>query len=253
MAESLIFDVDGTLAETEELHRRAFNEAFAAAGLGWHWDRAAYGRLLKTTGGKERIARFVTELGEVPQDYPIAALHAAKTARFVDLMARGEVTLRPGIADLIAEARAAGLRLAIATTTTPANVEALALACFGRPAAQVFDVIAAGDMVAAKKPAPDVYLLALQELGLRADQAVALEDSRNGLLAAKAAGLACAVSPGVYTTGEDFTGADLVLGCFADLGGLAGLRKLLNDPEGRAVVSRKYHAKTMNSGSGRES
>lgn len=226
MLEALIFDVDGTLAETEELHRRAFNETFAAAGLGWHWTRDAYHGLLKTTGGKERIARHLAETG---QDMPlarIAELHVAKTDRYVALMAQGAIALRPGIADLITEARSAGLRLAVATTTSQPNVEALCLAVFTRPAGAVFDVIACGDMVAAKKPAPDVYLLALQRLGLAPHQAVALEDSRNGLLSAHAAGLRCCVCPGVYTLDEDFSGADLLLTEFSDLRGIAALHAM---------------------------
>ncbi|MDP4034446.1 MAG: HAD-IA family hydrolase [Pseudorhodobacter sp.] len=226
MLEALIFDVDGTLAETEELHRRAFNTAFAQAGLGWHWAQADYRGLLTTTGGKERITRFAAEQGLDPARLPVADLHRAKTAAYVALMAQGEIALRPGIADLMDQARAAGVRLAIATTTTPANVEALCRAVFGKPASQVFDVIAAGDEVAAKKPAPDVYLLALHRLGVAADRAVALEDSRNGLRAARAAGLACVVSPGVYSVGEDFSAATRVLSCFSDLGGLAGLVEL---------------------------
>lgn len=212
---ALIFDVDGTLAETEELHRRAFNETFAAQGLGWRWNRGTYKRLLKTTGGKERIAAYRAETGAAAPD--IAALHRAKTARYTDLMARGGLALRPGVAGLIARAGNAGLRLAIATTTSRPNVEALALACFGRPAALVFDVIAAGDEVAAKKPAPDVYRLALARLGLPAEACLAFEDSRNGLLSARAAGLRTVVTPSAYTGDEDFTGAWRVL---PDLAGL---------------------------------
>jgi len=228
LPEALIFDVDGTLAETEELHRRAFNESFAAAGLDWHWTRATYHGLLKTTGGKERIARFLHDSGAVAT-VGIADLHADKTARYGALMAAGQIVLRPGIAGLLAEARAAGLRLAVATTTSAPNVEALCRAVFGKPALEVFDVIACGDMVAAKKPAPDVYLRALADLNLAAPQAIAFEDSRNGLLSAKAAGLRCCVSPGTYTVGEDFAGADLVTDEFADLGGLNGLTALLED------------------------
>lgn len=223
MLRALIFDVDGTLAETEELHRRAFNETFAAQGLGWHWSPEDYRRLLRTTGGKERIARFVAEQGGDPARLDIAALHRAKTARYAALMAAGGLRLRPGIAGLMAEARAAGLRLAVATTTSAPNVEALCQACFGRAAAQLFDVIAAGDAVAAKKPAPDVYLLALAGLGLEPKQALALEDSRNGLLAARAAGMDCIVSPSAYTAGEDFGGAARVVAEFSDLGGVKGL------------------------------
>ncbi len=226
MPEALIFDVDGTLAETEELHRQAFNETFAAEGLDWHWSRADYHRLLKTTGGKERIARHISETGGAPADHDIAALHRAKTDRYTALMAAGGLPLRAGIADLIARARAEGIRLAVATTTSRPNVEALTLATFGQPAEAIFEVLACGDEVAAKKPAPDVYLLALQRLGLPAGACLALEDSRNGLMSARAAGLACIVSPSAYTEGEDFGGALAVLADFSDLlapGPAAGL------------------------------
>jgi HAD superfamily hydrolase (TIGR01509 family) len=209
--------VDGTLAETEELHRQAFNETFAAEGLDWHWSRADYHRLLKTTGGKERIARHVAETGGSPADHDIAALHRAKTDRYTALMAAGGLPLRAGIADLIARARAGGIRLAVATTTSRPNVEALTLATFGQPAEAIFEVLACGDEVAAKKPAPDVYLLALQRLALPAGACVALEDSRNGLMSARAAGLRCIVSPSAYTEGEDFSGALAVIGEFRDL------------------------------------
>lgn len=213
---ALIFDVDGTLAETEEAHRAAFNAAFAAAGLGWHWSMADYGRLLTTTGGKERMARWREETGSGPSDAAIADLHRDKTARYAALLAGGGLQARPGVAELVAAARAAGLRLAVATTTSPGNVGALAQAIWGRAAGEVFDVIAAGDEVAAKKPAPDVYLLALERLGLTAGEALAFEDSRNGVLSARAAGLRVVATPSAYTAGEDFAGAEAVL---ADLTG----------------------------------
>ncbi|MFU8835110.1 HAD family hydrolase [Roseovarius autotrophicus] len=209
MVEALIFDVDGTLAETEELHRRAFNETFAEQGLDWHWSRDDYARLLRTTGGKERIAAFMAEIGVEGVDIP--ALHAAKTVRYTTLMSEGAMRLRPGVATLVERARDRGQRLAIATTTSRPNVEALSLACFARPAAQVFDVIAAGDEVAAKKPAPDVYHLALDRLGLAPGACIAFEDSRNGLLSALGAGLGVIVTPSAYTAGEDFTGAARIL------------------------------------------
>ncbi len=222
---ALIFDVDGTLAETEELHRRAFNETFTEAGLDWHWSREDYRRLLKTTGGKERIARHIAETGGDPA-LDVPALHRAKTDRYAALMLAGDLRLRAGIADLIALARAAGLRLAVATTTSRPNVEALTLAAFGRPAEEVFDVLACGDEVARKKPAPDVYTLALARLGPPATAALALEDSRNGLLAAQAAGIACIVSPSAYTMGEDFTGALAVIPEFTALPGSGALANL---------------------------
>jgi HAD superfamily hydrolase (TIGR01509 family) len=224
--EALIFDVDGTLAETEELHRRAFNETFAEAGLPWHWGRDDYRRLLTTTGGKERIARHLAEAGGPAAD--IAALHAAKTRRYARLVAAGDLALRPGIAALMEGARAAGLRLAVATTTSRPNVEALAQAIWRRPAGAVFDAIAAGDEVAAKKPAPDVYLLALARLGLPAAACVAFEDTRNGLLSARGAGIACLVVPSVYSEGEDFAGALAVSASHAEVGGLAGIAALLD-------------------------
>lgn len=228
MLEALIFDVDGTLAETEELHRHAFNGAFAAAGLPWHWGRDDYRALLATTGGKERMARFAAEQGVDPARLDIPGIHADKTARYIELVAAGRTRPRPGIAELIAEGRAAGLRLAVATTTSRPNIDALCEAIFAASAGNVFDVVAAGDEVAAKKPAPEVYHLALSRLGLGPDRAVAFEDSRNGLQAAKSAGLRCIVAPGIYSCDDDFAGADLVVPEFSDLGAagpaLAGMR-----------------------------
>lgn len=218
---ALIFDVDGTLAETEGAHLDAFNEAFAGAGLPWRWSEAEYTRLLTTTGGKERIARYVREAGGDPADFPIQALHRDKTVRYTGRIARGGIALRPGVAELIAEARALGLGLAVATTTSPENVEALVRATLGAGMTEIFPVVAAGEMVGAKKPAPDVYLLALERLGVAAADCVAFEDSRNGLLAAKAAGIFTVVTPGRFTAQEDFTGADRLverLGPLASLG-----------------------------------
>lgn len=216
----LIFDVDGTLAETEPLHLAAFNEAFAAAGLGWRWSDADYARLLATTGGKERIARHARETGVALDPGLVAALHRDKTARYGALVAAGALVMRPGVAALLDEARARGLRLAVATTTAPENVDALLQATMGVPAASVFSVIAAGDMVAAKKPAPDVYRLALARLGLPAEACVAFEDSRNGLDAALGAGLFTVLTPSRFSAGEDFAGASLLL---TSLPGLAAL------------------------------
>jgi HAD superfamily hydrolase (TIGR01509 family) len=213
---ALIFDVDGTLAETEELHRQAFNAAFAADKLTWHWDVALYRRLLDVAGGKERIAHFLTsapEGAELVADR-IADLHAAKTARYTALVAAG-ATLRPGVARLIFEAKTAGVPLAIATTTSLPNVEALLSAAFGADATGLFDVIGAGDVVPAKKPAPDIYNHVLEKLELPPHRCVAFEDSTNGVRAARAAGIPTVVTPGLYTDGDDFAGALAVL---SDLG-----------------------------------
>lgn len=223
--DALIFDVDGTLAETEELHRRAFNETFAAEGLSWHWDRPTYRDLLRTTGGKERMRAYIRDHlpADAPDEADIPRIHAAKTARYGELIAEGAVVLRPGIAELVADARATGRALAIATTTSRPNIDALCLATFGKAVDTVFDVVAAGDEVPRKKPAPDVYLLALERLGLPAQVCVALEDSRNGLLSAVAAGIACVVSPGPYTLGQDFSEARLIVGDFAEIASIRAL------------------------------
>ena len=208
---ALIFDVDGTLAETEEAHRQAFNDTFAAAGLGWHWDHATYLRLLKVTGGKERMAAFAAETGSGPRPDIIAALHRAKTARYAEILGNGGLKLRPGVQRVMDEGRAAGLRIAVATTTSPGNVAALAQAIWRRPATEVFDVIAAGDEVKRKKPDPAVYRLALDRLALTASEALAFEDSRNGVVAAKAAGLRVIAAPSIFTAGDDLSAADQVL------------------------------------------
>lgn len=224
---ALIFDVDGTLAETEALHLATFNAAFAWAGLDWRWSRADYRRLLLTTGGKERIARHMEAAGIPADPALVARLHADKTRRYGD--AARSLTLRPGIGRIIEEARAAGCLLAVATTTTAANVETLCQACFGRPMAQVFHAVAAGDMVAAKKPAPDVYRLALALLGVRADEALAFEDSVNGLVSARAAGIPVVLSQGPFTLGEPTDGAALVLPGHDAVEGYAGLCAALRE------------------------
>ena len=225
---ALIFDVDGTLAETEEAHRAAFNEVFSRHGLGWHWSMEDYRALLKTTGGKERMRAHQAGLPEGARrltDEEIAALHKEKTALYGEILARGELALRPGVADLITRACAAGLRVAVATTTNVPNVEALTRCCWGKGADEVFDVVAAGDEVAAKKPAPDVFLLALERLGLEAEACIAFEDSLNGLRSAHGAGLRAVVTPSVYTDDQDFSAAELVVPSLEGLD-LAALARL---------------------------
>lgn len=226
---ALIFDVDGTLAETEELHRQAFNSAFEDEKVhdrwpdlksAWVWDEPLYGALLKTTGGKERIAVYLRDhLGVDPCPYAsqIESIHRAKTKIYASLVDNGALSLRPGIRELVAEAHRAGVATAVATTTSRANVDALVRSCFGRDAREIFSVICAGDEVARKKPAPDVYQRTLNLLALPAARCIALEDSWNGLTAARAAGLACIASPSRYTQADDLSAASLVVRDFSAL------------------------------------
>jgi HAD superfamily hydrolase (TIGR01509 family) len=216
--QALLFDVDGTLADTErDGHRVAFNAAFAEAGLDWHWSEPLYGELLAVTGGKERIRHYLDRFRPeyvLPDDASdfIAGLHAAKTRHYTELLARGEIPLRPGVQTLIQSARDAGLRLAIATTTTPENVTALLTHTLGAASIDWFEVIAAGDIVPAKKPAPDIYTYAMAQLGLAPDQCMAFEDSHNGVRSVLDAGIRCLlVTTNGYTADDDLTGASAVL------------------------------------------
>ncbi len=231
MLQAIIFDVDGTLAETEELHRIAFNTAFTDSGLPWHWSREQYRKLLEVSGGKERIRHFIEteqlperELDDVGEF--IAGLHRQKTRVYTQAVIDGMAELRPGVRALIAAAQDVGVRLAIATTTSLPNVEALLQAAFRDSAEGLFEVICAGDSVPAKKPAPDIYLDALRQLDLPADACLAIEDSRNGLLSAQQAGIATVVTPGIYTDDQDFSEAELVL---PDLGSMTVEELLAGD------------------------
>ncbi|MGH8675995.1 MAG: HAD family hydrolase, partial [Burkholderiales bacterium] len=159
--EALIFDVDGTLADTEEAHRRAFNAAFRAHGLDWDWHPALYRELLRVAGGKERILHYIGRLDlhetkSRPLEEAAAEIHQTKTRRYTAMVEGGQVPLRAGVARLLAEAREAGFKLAIATTTSAPNVEALITAHFGTRGLELFGVIACGDAVRSKKPAPDI-------------------------------------------------------------------------------------------------
>ena len=208
MIRAIVFDVDGTMAETEELHRRAFNEAFAERGLGWIWDRPTYARLLATTGGRERIAAHASSLG---MTVDAASIHRCKTDIYNRLLRDGGIELRPGIAALIGHARAIGLSLAIGTTTSRPNVVSLLDVTLGAGSASQFSSICTGEDVSAKKPDPEVYHLVLAELELKGSECMCIEDSRNGLLAALAAGMPTVVTPSLYSAGEDFSGATQIV------------------------------------------
>ncbi|MDH5183266.1 MAG: HAD family hydrolase [Gammaproteobacteria bacterium] len=221
---ALIFDVDGTLADTErDGHRIAFNKAFAEAGLDWEWSEELYGQLLAVTGGKERIRYYLDNFNtafERPDalDEFIAGLHKSKTKHYTQMLAKGAIPMRPGVKRLLNEARAAGLRLAISTTTTPENVSALLEHALEKGSMEWFEVIAAGDIVPAKKPAPDIYTWALEKMGLKAEECIAFEDSRNGILSSLGAELKTIITINGYTAEDDFSGAAIVLDAMGEPG-----------------------------------
>jgi HAD superfamily hydrolase (TIGR01509 family) len=212
---ALLFDVDGTLAETErDGHRPAFNAAFEELGLPWRWDAESYGALLEIAGGKERLTHYARQRGYPGGDgleAMVARLHRAKTRHFLAFLSGGSVRLRPGVERLLREAHAGGLRLAIATTTTPDNVTMLLDCALGPDLRHCFEVIGAGDVVAGKKPAPDIYRWVLQRMALAPEQCIAIEDSAVGLRSATAAGLTTLVTVSHYTGQQDFAGALAVL------------------------------------------
>ena len=220
MLEALVFDVDGTVAETEDLHRRAFNLAFAEHGVELHWDAREYRRLLRVHGGKERIALALGEREISRSAQEVAGIHATKTRFYAELLAAEGAPWRPGVRRLMDEARRRGMKLALATTTTEANLEPLFAPVMGPKWRRGFDAIVSGDAVARKKPAPDAYLETLARLRVPAGRAVAFEDSHAGVQAASRAGLAVIATPSSWLQEDDVSGARMVLWHLGDAGQL---------------------------------
>jgi HAD superfamily hydrolase (TIGR01509 family) len=216
--EALIFDVDGTLADTETAHLAAFNHAFAEQGLDWHWDVTLYTGLLKISGGKERMLYYWNHVHPDMKDIDgsglrdtIEHLHALKTAAYEAAVQGGAVQLRPGVLALIEQAHQQGLRLAIATTTSPVNIAVLLRNAIGSEWKDLFGVIEDASTAPKKKPHPQVYVQTLARLGLPSGACLALEDSSNGLRASAAAGLKTIITPNNFTAHHDFSGALRVL------------------------------------------
>ncbi|ODS92111.1 MAG: protein CbbY [Comamonas sp. SCN 65-56] len=216
--QGLIFDVDGTLADTETVHLAAFNQAFADLGMDWHWDEALYTRLLEVSGGKERMQHYwqqmrpdMRAIDAMAVEQTIARIHEIKTAHYEAAVNDGAVRLRPGVLALIEEAFAAGLRLAIATTTSPVNIAALLRRAMGSDWRSRFVAVQDASSAPLKKPHPMVYQQTLAQLGLPATACLAFEDSANGLQSALAAGLASIITPTHFTAHHDFAGALRVL------------------------------------------
>jgi HAD superfamily hydrolase (TIGR01509 family) len=223
---ALVFDCDGVLADTErDGHRPAFNQTFLEFGLPIEWSEAVYGAKLQIAGGKERMASELTpefaRANGLPEDpegqaAELAKWHKRKTAIYTEMVAAGRLPTRPGIRRIITAAQDAGWKLAVASTSAEPSVRAILEQAVGPDRAARFDVVLAGDVVPKKKPAPDIYILALQQVGVQADQTLVIEDSRNGLLAAHAAGLRCVMTVNGYTEEEDNTEAILVVTSLGD-------------------------------------
>ncbi len=231
MKKTLIFDCDGVLGDTEQYgHLPAFNQMWRDMGVPWEWSVEEYGRKLKIGGGKERMLSLFEEepfLAAWPQapstaearKETVAAWHKRKSAIYKEIIASGRIPPRPGVKRLSEEALDAGWTLAVASTSAPESVDAVLRHAMGEATAARFSLVLAGDCVKAKKPAPDIYLLAAQKLAIEPALCVVVEDSNNGLMAAAAAGMKSVVTVSGYTRDEDFTAASIVVTCLGDPGG----------------------------------
>jgi HAD superfamily hydrolase (TIGR01509 family) len=230
MSKALIFDCDGVLADTEQFgHLPAFNQMWKEFGVPWEWSVEEYGRKLKIGGGKERMASLFQD-PEFLKVFPgpeteearkemVEAWHKRKSAIYKEIIQSRKIPPRSGVKRLSEEALSKSWVLAVASTSAKESVEAVLRHAMGDETAHRFSLVLAGDVVTAKKPAPDIYILTARELGVSPRECVVIEDSNNGLLAASAAGMKCIVTVSGYTREEDFSGAQIVLSCLGDPGG----------------------------------
>jgi HAD superfamily hydrolase (TIGR01509 family) len=216
---TVIFGAIGTIAETSDIQRQAFNLAFAEAGLDWNWTAQTYRDLLKINGGQNRIRAYGdTVAGVTPlSDLQIAALHQAKTNHYVALLESTPLHPRTGVVELSEACRQAGIQVAFCTSTAIENVNGIGAALSGLLPFDRFAAIVTSDKIERPKPAPDAYIYCLQQLGLTADEAIAIEDTPASITAAKTAGITTIATPGATTSAQDFAAADLVV---ADLTGV---------------------------------
>lgn len=212
---AILFDMDGTLADTEEIHRQAFNQSFSEWGFDWQWSRAEYHDLLAISGGRERIRQYLQRRRAATGDAALrdlaGSVHRRKSVIYRELLSRAGLSLRPGVVRLINEAIGAGIRLGIATSSSRRNVQTLLASTLGAEAISLFQAVVTCDVVEEKKPSPAVYQVALAQLDLAAPDCIAIEDTRNGNLAALGAGLTTIITTHQFTTDNDFSGAALVL------------------------------------------
>lgn len=243
MQRGLIFDCDGVLADTElHGHLVAFNRMWRKLGVNWHWSPEQYAEKLKIGGGKERMASLFTEeefrrVFEIPESEEhrqalIAKWHKEKTAIYKEIISSGAIPPRSGVKRIAEAALAAGWKVAVASTSAKPSVDAVLVHAVGEATAKHFTVLA-GDIVSAKKPAPDIYLLAVKTIGIGPENCVAVEDSRNGLLSGHSAGLKVLVTTSSFTLSENFTEARLVVSALGDPGGERS--RVLENRTGRPI------------------
>ncbi len=224
---AVIFGAIGTLVETSELQRQAFNTAFANAKLDWSWDVDLYQELLKTSGGQNRIRAYAERTGTHLDEAQVRALHADKSAIFQQMLQSDGINLRDGVAELVQAATAENVAVAFASTTSQENINAIDAALGEASPFPKFAVSTHAETVSNKKPAPDVYVYVLNQLGIKTATAIAIEDTAESLSSAQTAGLTCVATPGAYAEDQDFSVAAAVAAP-GQIGDLAWLRSLVD-------------------------